>query len=105
MVFLMNVKEFLKPDLKKVVLTILIFLFVPMLYPMGVSCIEMVGAGPCPPYALELNPFFVAYRYVPVSSKTIPVVVLTIVANLIISYFISCIIFDLFYYIKGKQKK
>lgn len=110
MVFLMNVKEFLKPDLKKVVLTILIFLFVPMLCLIGVA----ISA---PNLLYSLNPFIVALRYfpinyfliynnpVPLTLETLPLITLTIVTNIIISYIFSCVMFALHYRIKEGRGK
>ena len=96
----MNWREFLKPDWRKIVLAVIIFLVLPALMYLPVLCIF----GECPPHLIFL-PFAGLMLVWGRPSLLIRENIIICIALVIISYLLSCILIFTYDRYRGKNEK
>ena len=96
----MNWKEFLKPDWRKIVITVLLFLIIPE--PI-VLCIDPGGCNwTLIPFGNLLSPLMILLFIVSMGGSVTFEPILIILMTLLVSYFLSCLI--VWIYDKVKKK-
>jgi hypothetical protein len=106
-VIMMNIKQFLKPDWRKIVIFVIIFSLLPVFpyYNIQLQCF----AGPCPPIVeykslIELQSLGTNYfNDLGRVFLNVPYHLIILILGLLISYLISCLIIWIYY--KAKKKK